>query len=624
MTWQPYESRGIASIDTHLADKLKDYLDSKETELAVQIFGSIHFFHEMPSISKPNSTVSIRLNESVEDFGKKVHRIDQMRQQNISIDEWKLSAKQIDNALWNYIEVLESCEIELFQQLDQINFEHWNADFSRTVASIKDDLTHRLDDLMWAIRRLEQQLSVLRRTCEARSGKMGVWSRLIPFRRRILDSTLSSVVTKCQKFLGFRYQKFTDKYTGYLHLYNNAEHSLQKLYNYRYLSSMDLDVQDRFKKIYLLLEMWELNLSAKALPQNDIVKAFRSSISPEGTIALFREYYCAVRKGLFDKSRMIKKKFREVFQDPDARKPLIESTAGSRVELHMLASISSKYHDFLLRTDPDPSVRSRLGFPEWIVGPEPKQVKQLTTFINDIEHLDGMSARFQSSLEEEKAMEHRPSAQMEQEVIDHLREMGQPLASKEMMRKHAKSVMAILNKVDELASFYPDTVDYVCKIFCRSLRADWKYHVLQEIPLFHQLYEIHQGIVGPLEERQHLSRLNKFRGILDQLSLWIKHNETLKHTHEIELSINDIKAYLQDFFAHVQSLLRDEGQSNTEEIAPEVSKVYQVLLEYRYLFGNFFHELRPDIPEERLLRKEFLFVDQYFEAIENRLQEVSS
>lgn len=619
MTWQPYESRGIAAIDAQLVDKLMQYLDHKESQLAVHVVGAIHLFYELPSIVKPEVT-SLGLNEAVEEFGKKVHRVEQMQQQVLSINDWKISAKEIQEALWNYVEVLEGCTIELFQQLDQISFEHWDVGLSRAMALIKDNLTHRMDDLMWAIRRLDQKLFEYRKICEKRSGKQAFWSKLNVFSRRILDRSLESVVHKCQKFLGFRYQKFNERYAGYIQLYKNAESSLQKFYYYRTLATMDLDAQDRFKKVYLFLKLWELNASAKALPQNEIVRALRSTISPDGAMLLFRDYYSTIKNALFDKSRMIKKKFNEVFQDEQARQALIDHAVGYRTELHMLDAMCSKYRDFLLRTDPDPYVRSRWGFSEWIVGPEPKQVKHLQTLMFDIEHLDSLCAGFQSSLKNKMALEyHLTPEEVNKEISNHLREMGQPLASKSMMKRHAESIMISLKLLDELASFDPDVVDYTCTIFCKAMRADWKYHVLQEIPLFHQLYEIHQGIVAPLEDRQHVNRLHKFRGILEHLTQWIRHSETLKHAHEIDLDINDIKAYLQDFFAYVQNVLRKDEQMDKEALGHAINMINQCLLQYRYVFGKFFHELRSDVPEERLLRKQFLFVDQYFEAIENRI-----
>lgn len=622
MTWQPYESRGIAAIDAALAEKLNSYLENKESQLGAQLIGAIHFFHETPPILKPNLR-GFRLHEAVEEFGKMVHRVFQIQQPLISINEWELSAKQIEKSLWSYVEILEGCVTELFQQLDQISFENWNADLLHAVDLIKDNLMHRMEDLIWAIRRLERQLLEFQWICKVRNGKWVAWQKLFFLSHRVFDRSLEATVLKCQKFLGFRYQKFHEKYIGYIQLHDNADQSLEKFSNYQTFAAMDSDFQDKFQKLYLLLRLWELNRSAKTLPQNEIIRAVRTSVSSEGAFSLFREYFSVLRKAFFDKSRMIKMKFHDVFQDVQARKPLIDTTAGYRTELHLLGATTAKYRDFLLRSDPDPYIRSRWGFTESIVGPEPKYSKQLQGLMYQIEHMDALCAAFHTSMENENAMERRLTPEVEQEIASHLHEMGQPLASKPIMHSHADSILLLLKQLDELASFHPDVVEYICTVFCKAMRADWKYNVLQEIPLFHQLYEIHQDIVAPLEDRQHHNRLHKFRQILEQLEQWVKHGDTLKHAHEIELDVNDIKAYLQDFYANVQGIKPFNDQPDQQEGRLGISKVNQALLEYRYLFSKFFHNLRSDVLEERLIRKQFLFVDQYLEAIENKIQELT-
>ena len=93
---------------------------------------------------------------------------------------------------------------------------------------------------------------------------------------------------------------------------------------------------------------------------------------------------------------------------------------------------------------------------------------------------------------------------------------------------------------------------------------------------------------------------------------------------EIDLDIHDIKAYLQDFFAQVQRLEpEDKVVWDHERFERPLGQAAQTLLQYLYLFGHFFSHLRADHPEDRLIRKQLLFVDQYFEAIDRRIQELS-
>ena len=68
----------------------------------------------------------------------------------------EVAVEEINTAFWNYIEILEAPITELFQQIDQIGFEQWTIDLSDAATHIKDELTHRLDDVIWGMRRLKR------------------------------------------------------------------------------------------------------------------------------------------------------------------------------------------------------------------------------------------------------------------------------------------------------------------------------------------------------------------------------------------------------------------------------------------------------------------------------------
>ena len=75
----------------------------------------------------------------------------------------------------------------------------------------------------------------------------------------------------------------------------------------------------------------------------------------------------------------------------------------------------------------------------------------------------------------------------------------------------------------------------------------WKYQVLFDLPKFHKIYAVHQGILSEVENPQHLKRKEKFTHCIKQVEEWILNNATPKHAEEIELNIQDIKIYLQEF-----------------------------------------------------------------------------
>ena len=127
----------------------------------------------------------------------------------------------------------------------------------------------------------------------------------------------------------------------------------------------------------------------------------------------------------------------------------------------------------------------------------------------------------------------------------------------------------------------------------------------------------HQGaaFIKPADDRQHLQRYHKFKKVFQQLHQWIETGNLNRHTHDVELDINDTKALLQDFLGqaqHIEMTRTSLGQVNPEFITATTKQ----LLEYLYLFGHFFHSLDMTDPDQRQLRRRFLFADQYFDSVE--------
>lgn len=624
MVWQSYDRQNII-FDEPMAEQLSQYLENKESQLSAKIIEIILHIEGLPITKESLPPSFFRLSEAVEEFGRKIHRASLNSYKVLNKDRWRFAAKEINQALWSYVEVLEGCVTELFQQIDQMGFEQWNVDVIRATTSIKDELTHRMDDLVWAIRRLEQQLKNYRKLCDARAGKWLGFRKLFYALSPLLDRQLEPTVRKCNKFLNFQYRKFIERYTGYLQLCETGKQSINKFSDYHILSSLDISQQDKFKELTFLLNLWENNCKGRVLQRTEPVRALRSCLSFEGAAILFKDYFYAIKEAIYNQSRLIKKQFRYVFVDEEAKQPLVDNLSGIRKELGTLKELILNYKKFHTHTDP--------GAKPWYAKifackPEkelPKQFYDLKKLTQEIKNLETVATSFQSTLQTFPGMDKGLTVQLQNEVNRHLHEMGQPLASKDLMRRNAKSLMHSLEGLDEISTFDPKIVEFICRTLSKAMCADWKYHVLQELPVFHKVYEVHEGILDISSERPHINRLHKFQRILNQLETWLKNEETLKHSQGVDLDIHDIKAYLQDFLAHVQRLEPDiENFGDTEKFERPLGKASQALLQYLYLFGSFFSRLRPDDPEHRLLRKQLLFIDQYFEAIERRIQELGN
>lgn len=619
MTWQPIDFQRIVSLDRTLVNQLQKYLQEKETELSNALIAFVPEPSPDAPVIPPSRAFHMKLSEAVELFSKKLRQITDAKRDTLPPELWKEMAKHINRSFWEYEEVLEGCVKELFQQLEQLGIDQWNVELAQVLDEIKDILLHHIEDLVWALRRLESQLSDFRSFQEAMQGKMVLLRKLISYWRPILDRALMSNLLKTEKYLKIHYKKHARLLGDYVVLDEKVRGIMNKLNGYQVLATLDETAREKFKLVYYYVKLWLNSQKTQVVPVQELILALSYEISVEQTIDLFRKYEQALKAALFHQSRVLKKRSIKYFKEPSGKKMIQEVMKGYQAEIRTLGSTVAKYREFLLRTDPNPYVRSRWGFTEWVVGPEPEQTKQLLNLEYAVENLKSFYERLEESIEKGpgKKKEHR-RLRISAEIQRVLHEMGQPLTSYNMTKTRAQFVVDHLKKLNELGSFNGYSVEYAGKLFAKLLRADWKHHVLQEMGDFHDLFAVHMGIVGGSEDRKHLNRMNKFRHLIQEIENWVKNRETRRHEHDIELDMNDLKGYLQDFLAQVQRTAKDE--SLDEETAKQtITELSHQLLIYRYLFGEFFHFLGRYTADGKRIRNKLLFVDQYFESVENRL-----
>jgi len=611
MIWQSCDNLRAATLNENMAEQLARYLAGKEAELCRRLHGSTLVFPDLPPQLATSAYEQPRLNDTIDDLGKRIQRLSKQPYASVSQKDWNSAIGEINAALWNYVEILEASITELFQQIDQIGFEQWTIDLSDAATHIKDELTHRLDDVAWGIRRLERQLEECYRKVVKSSG-LRIWGLFSSWWKKVLDPSLESTAKKCLKFLNFRYGKFVERYVGYLELYDDAEKPLRKSNQFRALISQDMNAQEKYKQTSFLLHLWELNRKARTLPRSEPVRAIRSLDSTEGTYHLFRDYLSTIRNSIFDRSRLIKKPYGEIFIDKHSHVLIIDQLNGFQDELHSLATTVDRYRHFLMETNRNQ--KSRWNVARWFGVKETKQTKALTGLVKEGEQLDHLCKKFKEDLELGNSGKSKLTSDLEQGITHHLHEMGQPLASKGIMKKNAKAILHGLQKIDEVGSFTGRDVEYISQVLSKLMRSDWKYHVLYDIPGFQQFFQTHMYLLKSSEDRQHIHRYNTFKKLFQQLSQWIETGDLVKHTHDVDLDINDTKALLQDFLGQVQQTGQNKaaGIENKDASGNNMKQ----LLDYLYLFGYFFHSLNVGDPDQRQLRRRFLFADQYFDAIE--------
>ncbi len=623
MPWKTIDFHGVANLDRSLLDQLKLHLDEKESLIGYSILHLIKDYTEgeHPSHSTRIPLGHVRLAEALDACSRRIREMKSEKEFHFSFEQWRSAViGKVNGLLWDYVETLEGCVTELFQQLGQVPLEEWDGELFQVVGEIKILLIQHIDEASWSVKRLDALFWDCRWTLEKNKGSFYLLlKKMLCNWKMLLDRALLTDLDKSRKFFSFHYKKFSARYREYLKLKIRSEQSARKFSHYHVLSLIEVENQNFFKNSYQQLKIWMLNQSYKALPKDLITRTLQSSISFRKLSNCFNEYHKMLKRILFERSRILKRDAHEQFLTPENiahQQKLIE---GYRAEVHTLWSTISRYREFLLSTDPDPYIRSRWGFSEWTVGPEPAQTRQLLDLEYELECLDHMFESVGEALA--KGTEHQVEVrEIKSEMSTILHEMSQPLISRNMMRVNAEKLLENLLELNELGTFEQATVDFVGDVLTKALRVDWKYHVFFDIPLFDQVYNTHQGIVGEPAHRQHLNRTNQFRELVDQLHSWVKTRTLNKHTHEIEQDLNDIKEGLQDFFAYVQRSLSDQDLSKDEAV-DKMNEIGQVLLEYRYLFSKFFHELKDHEPQERIIRNQFLFVDQYFDSIDSKIYE---
>lgn len=621
MSGQSIDFQGIVEFDRKIVEQLEQFLQEKENRLAHQILNIIPSITEAFVPSLPSLEVPIKLSEAVEGFSKKVRLlINNKNARHHSDNSSDQIVKDINAIFWEFTEILEGSTAELFQQLHQIPLNRWNRSISEVIHAIKDILIRYIDDLVWIIRRLEKPLQEYRQKFPLKKGKK--WFQWFSFGDSYLDRHLLKNLQQTEKFLKNQYENFQQRYNEYSKLGEQVEGIFEKMKRYSVLALLDSVDRNLYLDVCRLLKIIELNPQPKKEVGLDSVRALKRLTSIDSVIKIFRIYSKELKDALFNSCLEWKTLNREKETFRDNHDKLKGKVSDYQEEVRDLMRVMSSYRNFILKNDSNPYVRSRWGFSERVVGPEPVKAKKIVNMIYSAKELDEYFTHFTESLARDLDVYQKNESQLHQEIENILHEMGQPLISRSRMRNNAERILNQLWLCDEIGSPQMSTIYYVEEVLSKMMRQDWKYHVLHEFSLFHQIYDLHQGLMDHFDDPAHAFRLERFRLLFDQINEWVEKEDIYSHVHEIDLDMSDMKTYLQDFLAAIQRIGKDKPQDPFFD--ETLHKLRQQLLEYRYIFGHFFSFIMSKSFEGVQLRHQFLFVDQYFESAENLLNELSN
>lgn len=608
MTWKTFDFNTGTELNRSFLDRLQLFLERKESQISHDCLSVLQ-----DSTKEGHPSQKMRLAQLSGAFNSLVEQLILSKPKTFSSDRWKEVAAELNTILWGHVEFLEGAIEELFFEAGRIDLQVWSQDIMDVVTEIKGILASSLDQTEVVVNGFNKALIRFRDHVDPKK-----WSIKRVFERTILDEELISSLRSSRIALENGYEKVSKLFGSLSSMKEAIVASAVKIGTMPVFSTLESEAQQNFLDLYELLKCYEKNKKELLIDEKDLLMSLRKSMSREQAFGLFRDYYHALHNELFQQSFEIKKNV-VTFSSEAERKNRVEQLKEIEAEVLLLGATIDHYREFLLATDPNPYVRARLGFTEWVLGPESKETKHLYKFGYSLESLHRLYNQLVESVDKGPEQESKTAAEIEKV----LHEMGAPLLSEKRMVNLSESLITHFENINELGSFDFSLIEKMGGWLGKALRYDWRHHVLQRYPEFHEIYAIHMGLAGTVDDQLHVNRLRKFKRVLAELREWISQRETTKHTRDIELDINDVRGYLQEFLAHVQRSLGDEGE---QQLARErMEKLFsRQLLEYRHLFGYFFHQLNEENVEEHLIRSKCYFVDQYFEAVDKRLVEMNS
>lgn len=612
MNWEPIDFQGIATLESGIVPKFTSYLEERE-KLLVQAFYKL-FSHQDEQQQQPSSPAAPRpLAEAYEGLVKLLR---EKRRGELS----RALLTQIELLLTEHVELLSGSVKELFYLVDAMPIEKRGRPTLDVVKALCSSLESHIEALLSLIWRLDQQLneSVGKANKSIWRHFQARWQGSHQINRTLILSLRASL-----RYLKTNYRLAASSLAAYSALHEKAEYATADLGNYRILHSLEEESQSCVRSLFLLLKMWEINKSTKLLPQHDIERALRLTFSPIEVESALKGYTRGLKQALFEWARAFKREGSTFFTHLLGRTQIKEQLSLYHEELQTLKKMTGLYRQFLYSIHPG-GERKLWGLLLWRAAAEPLVAKRLESLVNEVIFCDNLYEQMNASLAKEAPQPRGAAIRLvEGEVGRILREIGQPLASRAIQKQGIDELLVLIQQMDELGSFDQKAVDYIDNLFNTMLRLDWKYHLLSENSLFQELYEVHQQLAMPSLEPTHLRRKHHFFQITAEIVRWLADGDEHNHAQQIESHLSELRGDLQNFLAKVQRQVKhaiDGAEGDSPEVV--ISNTFRQLLDYRYLFANFFARLQREEGKDPTFRQQLLFIDQYFDTVEGQLEQM--
>lgn len=584
----------LLPLNFAMLEQFRGFLDKQEAKLADALL-----LATIPAISATagapvhlHGSGHFRLAQALQIM---TSRIRNLHEGEATKKEWASAVSTINQAFWDYVEILEGTIQELFEQMDGVDLNAWSIDYYQIITSFKELLAHRIEDLIWVNKRVEDLLLAYRWISNRQKNVWMLFGKLLSQFTYVLDKSLLTHLFKAEESLNIRFKSFHLSYEAMRVLIPEIQERETRFAGFPVFITLDQEHRNLIIQLYRLVALNEKNAKYKTLNQELLVTTIKNLAKPGFVSAQFRDYIAEIKKTFFRYCLNWQKEF-----DPAIKKSLLALSQ----EMDFLKNLIGSYREILLRSDSGPYTKTRWRLTEWIVGQEPRKTRDLLNLLYQIEAINKLFpvVNSKTGLQENWALK---KALLKRQIEEVLHEMGQPLSSRNLIQGKAEKLIELIDETDELGGSLGDVRPLVSDVLLRAMHFDAKYQVLNEDPKFHELFDIHKNLMPKLNDPSHEKRIKQFQTILKHIEHWCKKREVSEHIAEIESEEATIHEGLQRFLGALQ------GQNNLQDD----KRYLQMLLEYRYLFSQFFHSLRSFETEGKQLRSQFAFVDHYLEAI---------
>jgi hypothetical protein len=573
-------------IERELFDDLKAYLNNRKNLIKhTLLFGLSMVKQDVnPTLYMPKEN-EISLDEALKIFDSQCHTIPDQDLKSFQFDSL---TETLSKSIWSYIQILEGMSVELFEETNMINADKWNQDLYERVEATKCLLFQELGDIKGFIYKLEKVLKELGSRALSK-GKLNVFKRLRFKIHSALDPDLLSHIKKSEIFLHAKFKEFSKAVKFFDAAFPKVDMQMARFEGYAGFHNLDSSKSSVFLRLYKLLRVGELARGEDKKIQEEIHRSIKQTFPPGKTTQVFRDYFNILKRSLFDLSRLWRG------QTEVAAQAIISSY---RSEISSLISVEKKYRDFLLKMDGASYMRAGSGFTGWFLGPEPKRTKDISELIAETEKLDNNFSQLQNHHDDIDEQDPNVTLGHFNLIEKLIHDMGQPLQSRSIIKSKSDEIVRQLILINELTSPLKEVSGRIQDVLIRIMRVDTHFLTLQENRDFFTVYEIHQGLNPPSNNPMHTKRLKLYHQIIDHFKSGHPDH------HEVE---HDLQEAIQEFYHSITPGIDVKDYKNQ-------------LLEERYIFADFFYYLKQLGAEGSHIRHEFHIVDQYFEAVELKLE----